>query len=350
MAEIKYNGKLSHKVRSSATLLNTVASVLWQRFTKTTLTPDWSVNFEIGTVFWRKQYIYALNMPDIRDGRAYLDSLITLKDDRFKVTTTSNGAAEPKGDWHVADGNPELTILYLHGSGYSLYPKMDDHFGKMLADYLEAKVFMADYRLIPENPHPAQLDDGLAAYKYLLEKGVEPSKLVIIGDSGGGHLALKLVLELRKFELPQPTLAICLCPWTGIGDNIDSITKNDPYDVLQSQMMGQFTKPLPGQSSPTEVEITPIELSFKNVAPIYIQGGGREVMIDLIRDFATKIHNEKIEMTYDEWPKMVHVFQKHGKWEADSAEAFDRMKQAIAIKTGAGGVIPTCPRTINSSN
>lgn len=349
MAKFEFHGKFSHILRSCLTLSRVASGVLWRRLWGSSLTPDWTIDFEIGTIFWREQYIYGLALPDIREGRAYLNSLVTLTGENFAVQSAVTLAQEPKGDWHILNHETDLTILYLHGGGYSLYPKTAYYFGKMIADYLSANVFMPDYRLAPENPHPAQLEDGSAAYKYLLEKGIDPKKLVVIGESGGGNLALKLILKLRNNALPQPILAICLCPWTGVGKNSDSLFGNDTYDILQGIMMTQFSKPLPGKNPTTIVETPPLELDFKNVAPIYIQAGGREVLIDLIDEFAETISHQNVEMIYDKWPNMVHVFQMHGRAAPESAEAFKRMQQAIDIKLKGNEPIPHGARTIVSS-
>lgn len=350
MAKFKFNGTMGHRLRSTSMLIITVFRVLALRMVGKPTHKAWSVNFEIGVLFWRHQYTYALAMPDIRIGRAYLDSLVTLTDERFDVSSQPNAADEPKGDWHKFNGKTDLTILYFHGGGYSLYPKTAIAFGQMQADYLHANVFMPDYRLLPENPHPAQLDDGVAAYKYLLNhKKIDPKKLVIIGESGGGHLTLKLLLEIRDGNLPPPALAVCLCPWTGMGENKHSLTKNDRYDILQSFMTGQFTKPLPEQEASLIVETPPMDLNYANVAPIYMQAGGCEIMVDFMRDFAKTIHDQGAEMSFDVWPDMVHVFQMHGRTVDDSAEAFEFIQQAIQIKLNGDGNIPINARTEISS-
>lgn len=350
MAQLKFHGKMSHRVRSTGMLVITALEVLLRRLVGKPIHKTWSVNFEVGVLFWRRQYHHALALPDIRIGRAYLDSLVTLTDEKFTVSTMPSKPDEPSGDWNRVTGETEFTILYFHGGGYSFYPKTAMAFGQMQADYLQADVFMPNYRLAPEHPHPAQLEDAVIAYKYMLEQKIDPHKLIIIGESGGGHLALKLLLEIRDNKLPQPALTICLCPWTGLGKNIKSLTENDKFDVLQGYMMDQFAKPLPNQQASNIVETPPLELNYKNVSPIYIQAGGCEVMVDLTREFAETIHAQGAEMMLDVWPNMIHVFQMYGKIEPEAAEAFERMQQAINIKINTKGKIPDCQHTELSSN
>ena len=125
---------------------------------------------------------------------------------------------EPRGDWFIPRQHTSpLTLLYFHGGGYAFYGAVSRHFIAMLAEWLRVPIFAPDYRLTPEHPHPAQIDDGLAAYRFLLGTGVAPSRLIVGGDSAGGHLALMLLARLTSFDLPQPALTVGLSPWTDIG-------------------------------------------------------------------------------------------------------------------------------------
>jgi acetyl esterase/lipase len=121
----------------------------------------------------------------------------------------------------------------------------------MLASLLGARLFAPDYRLTPEHQHPAQQDDALAAFRYLLAEGIDPKRLVVIGDSAGGHLTLMLLVALRDAGLPQPALAVGLCPWTDIWERGRSLYANDPYDCVQEYMAVRFGKWRPGSTNQT---------------------------------------------------------------------------------------------------
>ncbi len=166
-----------------------------------------------------------------------------------------------------------------------------------------------------------------------MKEGVDPSRLVIMGDSAGGHLTLMLLLAIRDAGLKQPALAIGLCPWTDIGNRGESLTSNDPYDLIQGYMVLTFGDWLKAKSNLSREALSPIYQDFKNCAPIYMQGGEREVLIDMIKDFAQKLKRDQHDVTLDVWSDMVHDFQMHGQTIPESKQAFERMNEAIAHYT-----------------
>ena len=200
----------------------------------------------------------------------------------------------------------------------------------MLAALLGLRVFAPDCRLTPEHPHPAQIEDALAAYRHLLACGIDPKDIVVIGDSAGGHLALMLLQALRDAGLPQPMLAIGLCPWTDTGNRGKSLRANDRYDLVQGSMALRFGEWLARAGAFTREELSPIHQDFSGLAPLYLQGGGREVLIDMIRDFASVVARQDCDVTLDVWPQMTHDFQAHGRTRPESGEAIDRIRAAIA--------------------
>ncbi len=313
------------------------------------LAPRWPLDFEIGTLFWRGQFNHAFAMDDIVEARRYFDSLQTLTDEEYDVACTPSPPDAPKGYW-IAPREPrsDLTLLYLHGGGYAFHAAISRRFAEMLAGLLGTKLFAPDYRLTPEHPHPAQLQDALAAYRYLLKEGTDPKRLVVVGDSAGGHLTLMTLLGLRDAGLPQPALAVGLCPWTDIGDRGKSLYANDRYDLVQGYMAIRFGEWLTGGKSYSREDLSPIHQRYTGLAPMYLQGGGREVLIDMIRDFARTVAEQGCAVTLDVWPDMTHDFQAHGLSHPDSAEAVERLKQAIASYAGAkpnSAAFGACGRT-----
>ncbi len=105
-----------------------------------------------------------------------------------------------------------MTVLYFHGGGYSFYPQAYAHFIALITLAAKSRTFALDYRLSPEHRFPAQLEDALSAYRWLLEQGVDPARLIFAGDSAGGNLTLALLLAARESKLPLPALAIALSP------------------------------------------------------------------------------------------------------------------------------------------
>ena len=134
------------------------------------------------------------------------------------------------------------TVLYFHGGGYSFYPRAYANFIALITLAAKSRTFALDYRLSPEHRFPAQLEDALNAYRWLLETGVDPDHLVLAGDSAGGNLALALLLAARDSKLPLPALAIALSPPTDFETNHASIVRNQDSDWIDKRMLDQWAR------------------------------------------------------------------------------------------------------------
>ena len=334
MTKTILQGRLSHRLRSLACLIWTTVDVLARRAIGRPLVPEWSVTFEIGTLFFRHQFNHALALSDIAESRAYFDSLYTVVDANPRVEVRANGPDQPPGDWFIPIGHQSpLTLLYFHGGGYAFYGVVSRHFIAMLAQMLQVPIFAPDYRLTPEHPHPAQLEDGLAAYRYLLATGIAPDFLLVGGDSAGGHLALMLLAKLHEFSLPQPALAIALSPWTDIGRRGASQFGNDKYDMVQGYQTLRYGDWLKAGTDYSEEELSPIYQAYSNVAPIYLQAGGKEILVDMIRDFARRLHAQGAPVRLDVWEHMTHEFHAYGDTLPQSRQAIDCLRAAMAWAT-----------------
>lgn len=349
MPVIKSQGSLRHVVRSWRALSWTSIKVVFRHLIGRPLDPEWSISAETGNLFWRGQFNYAFALADINEGRDYFDSLLTETDEVYAVDRLPTGADEPRGHWVQPHKKlRETTLLYLHGGGYTFYPEVSKRMGDMMADKFGMEVFVLDYRLTPENPHPAQIEDALEAYTYLLAKGKEPNQIVLAGDSAGGHLVLMLLIALREKGLPQPALAIGFCPWTDVGGRGASLFGHNKYDNVQGYMALQFGEWLKGEGGFTNEELSPIHQDYKELAPLYLQAGGREILLDMIRDFAKVVHAQGVDVTLDVWEPMTHVFQANGSTLPESKEALERVIGAIEIYTSPNSddqALKACPRT-----
>ncbi|MFC5428936.1 alpha/beta hydrolase [Paraburkholderia denitrificans] len=334
MSRTVFQGRFSHRARSLASILAISVKVLFRRMIGKPLVREWPISFEIGTLFWRAQFNRAFALKDIADGRAYLDSLITRTDMRPAVEIRPAGEGEPRGDWFIpSEQTSDITMLYFHGGGYTFYAGVTREFIALLAHWLGVRIFAPDYRLTPEHPHPAQLDDGLEAYRFLLRQGVDPSRLVVCGDSAGGHLTLMTLSKLRDAALPQPALAIGISPWTDTGLRGASQFGNDHYDLVQGYMTLQFSAWLKGEGQYENADLSPINQSFEGVAPIYIQAGGKEILVDMIREFAQTVQDQGGRIRLDVWEHMIHEFHGYGHEVAESSNALERIREAIAWAT-----------------
>ncbi|HYD66521.1 alpha/beta hydrolase [Azospirillum sp.] len=339
-------GRFRHKARSLANLTLACADVLARRAVGRPLVPEWSIPFEVANLFWRAQFNHAFALADIAEARAYFDSLVSVVDGAPAVDVRPSLPGEPRGDWfipHVRKG--AATVLYFHGGGYTFYAAVTRHFIAMLADTLGLPVFAVDYRLTPEHPHPAQIEDALAAYRFLLARGVDPAQLVVCGDSAGGHLMLMTVAALRGAGLPQPAIGIGISPWTDIGRRGAGQFGNDRYDLVQGYMTLQFAAWLKGAGGFGDAELSPIAQDFRDAPPLYLQAGGKEILVDMIRDFARVAQAQGAQVRLDVWEHMTHEFHAHGQTLPDSREALERIGAAIRWATEGAGAFPAIRQT-----
>lgn len=211
--------------------------------------------------------------------------------------------------WRGADDN--RTILYLHGGGYVICsPRTHRDLIWRIARSARARVLSIDYRLAPENPHPAAVDDALAAYQWLLDSGTEPSRIAIMGDSAGGGLTLALLQILRDRRTPLPACAVCLSPWTDLTCSGASVSENEKLDpLLRKDLLEGYARFYSPEGDLAVPSISPLFGDFSNLPPILIQVGTDEVLLDDSRRVAEKASKANATVELQIWPRMMHVFQ-----------------------------------------
>lgn len=330
MVKLTFSGPLSLRLRSFAKLSQIATKVYLRHAFNKRIAPDWDANTEIGIRFVRHQFTAAMTHQDIAKGRLLFDSVQTETDDQYDVTTEPS--TNPMGTWyHPKTIRTETKLLYLHGGGYTFHGGVSDRFAAMLAHHTGNVLFAPHYRLTPEHPHPAQAEDALEAWTYMTRK-TAPKNIVTIGDSAGGHMALMLLQTLRKEGLDQPALCIGLCPWTDIGERGASLRDNDRYDLVQGWMALKFGEWLdPGNKFGRET-LSPIFQDFSGLAPIYLQAGGREMLRDMIVEFAQIQRSKGADVTLDLWSDMPHVFQAYDSLTESSSMALNRIATVIKAR------------------
>ncbi len=318
------SGKFRYKVKSIIAIYRSTIVVSLQRFFRGPLLPGWTWSFEVATHLLRYQMVTAFNMKDTTESREYENSLVFHSPALEKVTVEPV-AVPVKGDWYRTGKEARVTVLYLHGGGYAFYAHAHYNLISCVTLATRAQTFALDYRLIPEHPYPAQLEDALAAYRWLLASGIPNNKIVIAGDSAGGNLVLALLLTLRDTNQPAPLAGICLCPWTDVANSGESMTANEKYDWVQKAMADQWSKWLCNGTDVMNPIISPLYANLTGLPPIYIQAGGAEILHDMIVDFTNEAKKQNANVKLDVWPTMNHDFQAFGEIVPESAEALQRM-------------------------
>lgn len=209
--------------------------------------------------------------------------------------------------------HPNKVILYLHGGGYTTgsYNSHKALIGK-LATELGSKALAINYRLAPEHPYPAALDDALAAYLWLLEhEHYNPKDIIIMGDSAGGGLTLTSLLRIREEGLPQPLAAVMLSPWTDLAITGESAFNNPEKDpLLVTKTAKEWGLWYAGKESVLHPFISPLYGNLSNLAPMLVQVGTEEILLDDSTRLKDKIkHATNTSLKVEVWEGMPHVWQ-----------------------------------------
>ena len=219
-----------------------------------------------------------------------------------------------RGEWIVRDhADGELTdaaiILYLHGGAYVAgSPASHRHFTSRITWAAHARTFVPDYRLAPEHPFPAAVDDAEAVYQGLLATGIPPSTLVLAGDSAGGGLACALLLRLRDGGVPLPAGAVLFSPYTDVEHTGASIRRNAATDYIP--IVGEITANLDylGDADPRNPLASPLYGEFSGMPPLLIFAGGREMALDDSLRLSERARAAGVDVTLHLEPDMMHVW------------------------------------------
>jgi acetyl esterase/lipase len=202
-------------------------------------------------------------------------------------------------------------MLYLHGGGYFSGSYISHRrFVSILCKKLNLNAYSINYRLAPEDPYPAGLDDAFFAYKWLLqEKSIPPENIIIMGDSAGGGLTIALLHRIGIQNLPQPKAAIGLSPWTDLTLTSETYKTKAEEDVFFNLTnMETSAKAYLQTESPENPEISPIFANFKGFPPIFLQVGTREMLLNDSLIIAEKMKKQGVSVTVDLWEGMFHSF------------------------------------------
>jgi epsilon-lactone hydrolase len=266
----------------------------------------------------------------VDESRRYLDSIEISFPEASGLRITPVVEGKFRGGWFGSpDADGGVTLLYFHGGGYSFYPKAYTHIIALITQAAKSRTFALDYSLAPEHRYPTQLEEALHAYRWLLESGVDPDRLVLAGDSAGGNLALALLLAVRDSNLPLPKLAIALSPPTDFEAEWPSLDRNEDSDWIDKRMLQKWADWFCGRQQRCDPAISLQRADLRGLPPIYIQAGGGEVLYDSIKDFADKARRDGANVVLESWEEMNHDFQIFGPYTPQSKEALRRIGELI---------------------
>jgi len=201
-------------------------------------------------------------------------------------------------------------VLYLHGGGYVIgSPRSHRHLAAAIAAAGQASALLLDYRLAPEHPYPAAVDDATGAYRWLLDQGIAPEHIVIGGDSAGGGLTVATLLALRDARLPLPAGGVCISPWVDLTCSGGSYRTKAAVDPIVTRTgVEEMARAYLGRSAARTPLASPLFADLRGLPPLLIHVGSDEVLLDDAVQLADRARAAGVDATLEVWDRMIHVW------------------------------------------
>jgi len=270
---------------------------------------------------------------DVNEQRRLLREAISAQPLPADVTVTAAALGGVPTAEITVDGNePRHVVLYFHGG---VYVMSDAFLAAGLASQVgrrtHAKVISVDYRLAPEHPYPAAVDDALAAYEALLHNGIARSDIAFAGESAGGGVAIATLVNARDHGLPLPAAAFVMSPYVDLtlaGTTMETKREADPL-LSRELLQPRVADYAPGQDAALGL-ISPVFADLSGLPPLIIQAGSHEVLLDDAVRLARQAATADVEVTLDITPRVPHVFQAYSPFLDEAAAALDRAGQLLS--------------------
>jgi len=225
-------------------------------------------------------------------------------------------------------------VLYLHGGGYVIgSPRSHRHLAAAIATAGQASALLLDYRLAPEHPYPAAVDDATAAYRWLLDQGIAPGRIVIAGDSAGGGLTVATLLALRDARLPRPAGGVCISPWVDLTCGGASYrTKAEADPIVKEASVGEMARAYLGAMPPRTPLASPLFADLRSLPPLLVQVGSDEVLLDDAVQLADRAKAAGVDATLEVWDRMIHVWHWFLPMLDEAQDAIDGIGRFIRMR------------------
>ena len=332
------SGNRSQEGRFGVVLRLVQAAVRWRRRVRGPLRPSWDLPFETWVTVLRGYARQSIRLPLAVQRRIAEGFVRPVQPGGMSYEKVRAGGVP--AEWFRPEGCDESrVVLYLHGGGYSI-GSIDTHRGPVsrLCRSAGSRGLVIDYRLAPEHPFPAQLDDALAAYRWLLDSRVQPSRIVVAGESAGGGLTLSLLLSLREARIPMPAAAVCVSPWLDLEMRGESMKANARYDYLSREILAAYASRFVGAGDLRNPLANAQHADLRGLPPLLVLAGGAEVLLDDARAFAARAREAGVEVTLEVEPDMVHAWIVFSSAFASSRATLDRIARYVVERQGPGPV------------
>jgi acetyl esterase/lipase len=231
-------------------------------------------------------------------------------------------------EWVVAAGVTGGDVLmYLHGGAYQIgSPATLRNMVALLSAASQSSVLSVDYRLAPEHPFPAAVDDAVAAYRFLLRGGTSPAAIALGGDSAGGGLTLATLVALRDSGDPLPAAAVAISPWTDLALTGESLSTRADVDVMiRPAGMRETAATYLAGADPRHPYASPLYAKLSGLPPLLIHVGDAEVILDDSTRFAARARAAGVDVTLEVWDEMPHVWHAFAGLLPESGQAIERI-------------------------
>jgi len=226
-------------------------------------------------------------------------------------------------------------VLYFHGGGYVIgSPRSHRHLAAAIGRAARARVLLPDYRLAPEHPFPAAVDDAVAAYRWLLDRGHAPSGIALAGDSAGGGLVVATLLALRERRLPKPAACACISPWVDLtfsGGSYATKAASDP--IVTWEGVTEMARAYVGKGDARAPLVSPLFADLTGLPPLLIHVGSEEVLLDDAVVLAERARAAGVETSLEVWPEMIHVWHWFLPMLDEAQVAVDRIGEFVRART-----------------
>jgi acetyl esterase/lipase len=293
--------------------LRLIGALIWAglvRIVRGPRRPGWSFRFELLVALLRQAIRFgarqAMSGKSDRDIATRVPRSLATK---IKLDTTTF-AGLPADihtpiDWSA--GGP--TVLYLHGGAYiACSPRTHRELVARIAHACGARCVVPDYRLAPQHPFPAAVDDAVATYRAIVEEGTDPGTIFLAGDSAGGGLSVATMLSLRDQALPLPRGAVLLSPWVDLAGTGETMRSNLAYDYLSGDTVATarlYAKDV-DLSHPL---VSPVYADLAGLPPLLVQSGDAELLFSENVRLVERAREAGVQVTHEIEPGMVHVYQ-----------------------------------------
>jgi len=274
------------------------------------------------------------SLEEMRAGFDTMGGMFPSLDDVTAVPVDAGGV---DGEWFdVNGGDANRVLLYLHGGGY-LIGSVQSHrpMIERATKAINGRVLALNYRLAPENPFPAAVEDAVAAYRWLLERGYAAERIALAGDSAGGGLTIAALVAIRDAGLAMPACAVPISPWTDMectGDSIVSRASVDP--MVQKEILLQMGGTYLNGADAKSPLAAPLHADFTGLPPMLIHVGDAEVLLDDSIRIEQKMKAAGVDVTVEVWDDMIHVWHLFAPMLDKGQEAIEQLGAFVRSHTG----------------